>query len=110
MSRTLTVAPPVCSPLHSSCAVDGTGCATGEKCVSDPRVIMFGNTPPSHICLPGNAICTMDLEENETGGDEGRQECGILGKCVVGICMTIIDCTKTVYGCPGTGFNYSNGY
>jgi len=106
----MTVAPPVCSPLYSSCAADGTGCAEGEKCVNDPRVIVFGITPPSYICVLGNATCTVDVEKDGPGGDEGRQECGILGNCVGGVCMTMIDCTKTVYGCPGTGFDYSNGY
>jgi len=108
--RALTLAPPVCSPVYPSCAADRTGCAEGEKCVSDPRVIVFGNTPPGYICLPANATCTVDVEKSGPGGDEGRHECGIQGNCVEGICMTAIDCTKTVYGCPGTGFDYNNGY
>jgi hypothetical protein len=58
------------------------------------------------ICISGSVTCESVVG---AGGGEGRAACGVYSNCVSGVCMRMIDCEKSVYGCPGTGFNYGDG-
>jgi hypothetical protein len=96
-------------PFTPYVALTGLDAQRAEIYVNDLRVnLLYGNS--SRICISRKVNCTVDFEKTGSGGDEGRNDCGVFGTCTNGVCMDMIDCTKAVYWCPASGFDYSNGY